>query len=203
MARLILAPRGNPFRAARHPDDLAAMPAPTPEPRGAQEEAAAPLSSGRFFRVTSAPEEALVTSDLARELTSVLEEFGERRGFTVEKPLDILFGRGVLGLHRFHRAADIYAVGGTSIAEWVSRWNAAMQRARSADTARGQQIVESEKDGNLGYRLYMALQMGARWAKPPGYPVQLFGPWTRTDGPHMAISDRLLYAHRDHIHVAR
>jgi hypothetical protein len=31
----------------------------------------------------------------------------------------------------------------------------------------------------------------------------LFGPWPCSEGPPKAISDRLLQAHRDHIHVAK
>jgi hypothetical protein len=68
------------------------------------------------------------------------------------------------------------------------------------ECARG---VTAEKARNLGYKLYIALQMHGGWVQPQGYPVQLFGPWTRSEGPHKAISDRLLHAHRDHIHVAK
>jgi hypothetical protein len=56
---------------------------------------------------------------------------------------------------------------------------------------------------NLGWRLYKALQLYGRWAQPYGYPIQLFGPWTRSEGPWKHISDRLLRAHLDHIHVAK
>jgi len=64
-------------------------------------------------------------------------------------------------------------------------------------------LVEEEKKRNLGYKLYKALQTQGGWAQPPGFPVQLFGPWTRGEGPHKQISDRLLHAHRDHIHIAK
>ena len=53
------------------------------------------------------------------------------------------------------------------------------------------------------WRLYSTMAAEGRWAQPYGYPIQLFGPWTRTEGPWKYISDRLLFAHRDHIHVAK
>ena len=64
-------------------------------------------------------------------------------------------------------------------------------------------IAETEEKENLGWRLYKALERYGRWAQPYGYPIQLFGPWTRTEGPWRHISDFLLRAHRDHIHVAK
>ena len=64
-------------------------------------------------------------------------------------------------------------------------------------------IAEKEEKENLGWRLYKALQRYGQWAQPYGYPVQLFGPWTRTEGPWKPISDFLLRAHRDHIHLAK
>jgi hypothetical protein len=46
-------------------------------------------------------------------------------------------------------------------------------------------LVEEEKQRNLGYKLYKALQVHGGWAQPQGYPVQLFGPWTRGEArPH-------------------
>jgi hypothetical protein len=161
------------------------------------------MASGEFFRVTSSPAEAIVTPPLARELSNILERFAREHGFIKDKPLEVAFGRGVLGLHRFSRAADIYGVGGKNMAEWVKSWNIAMQKA-GADQAAAEKarIVAEEKQSNLGYRLYRALKTEGRWAQPKGYPVQLFGPWTRAEGPHKAISDRMLYAHRDHIHMA-
>ena len=88
------------------------------------------------------------------------------------------------------------------MAEWVKSWNTAIQKA-ARDAAEKARLVAEEKQSNLGYRLYRALQTYGRWAEPRGYPVQLFGPWTRAEGPHKAISDRMLHAHRDHIHVAK
>jgi len=46
-----------------------------------------------------------------------------------------------------------------------------------------------------------AMFSGPMGANHPATPVQLFGPWTRSEDPHRTISDRLLRAHRDHIHV--
>lgn len=163
-----------------------------------------PIPSGRSFRVVSPPESALVTPPLARELSQVLEQFAQASGFSPEKPLPVLFGRGTMGLHRFHRAADIYAIGGKGVGQWTQEWNAAMRQAAATQKPQeGAKLVAEEKARNLGYKLYKALQAHGGWAQPQGYPVQLFGPWTRSEGPHKAISDRLLYLHRDHIHVAK
>jgi hypothetical protein len=163
-----------------------------------------PIPSGHLFRVVSPSESALVTPPLVRELSQVLEQFAQANGFNWEKPLTIRFGRGTMGLHRFGRAADIYAVGGKGIDQWTQEWNAAVRLA--ANTSEPQErakMVAEQKAQNLGYNLYKALQMHGGWAQPQGYPVQLFSPWTRSEGPHKAISDRMLYMHRDHIHVAK
>lgn len=163
-----------------------------------------PVPSDQSYRVLSAPEQALVTPPLAKELAGVLEQFAQSNGFTAEKPVAIHFGRGTLGLHRSYRAADVYAVGGKGIGNWLQEWNLAMRKAAAASTSEEREkTVAEEKERNLGYKLYKTLQELGEWAQPPGYPVQLFGPWTRSEGPHKAISDRLLYAHRDHIHVAK
>jgi hypothetical protein len=165
---------------------------------------ARPIPNGKAYRVTSPPEASLVTSQLAQHLSQILEQFAQANGFSAERPLDVAFGRGTLGLHRFKRAADIYAIGGKGLGEWVQAWNAAMRQAANAsDPQKRAQRVTEEKARNLGYKLYKALQAQGGWAQPQRYPVQLFGPWTRTDGPHKAISDQLLQAHRDHIHVAK
>lgn len=163
-----------------------------------------PVPSGQSYRVLSAPEQGLVTPSLLKELAGILEQFAQANGFNAEKPLAIHFGRGTLGLHRFHRAADVYAVGGKGIGKWLQEWNLAMRKAATAPSSdERERIVAEEKERNLGYKLYKALQELGEWAQPPGYPVQLFGPWTRSEGPHKTISDRLLYSHRDHIHVAK
>lgn len=162
------------------------------------------FASGRFFRVVSPPENALVTPPLSQSLNKVLELLAQANGFTPENPLAVFFGRGTLGLHRSYRALDIYGIGGKGLDQWKQEWNAAIRSARAAqNTEERQRIITAEKTRNLGYKLYKALQANAGWAQPPGYPVQLFGPWTRSEGPHRAISDYLLYLHRDHIHVAK
>jgi hypothetical protein len=141
---------------------------------------------------------------LAGDLSKVLEQFAGASGFSQENPLTIHFRPGTMGLHRFGRAADIYAVGGKGVGEWAREWNEAMRRAAAeSNPQERERIVAEEKARNLGYKLYKALQAHGRWAQPPGYPVQLFGPWTRIEGPHTAISDRLLSMHWDHIHVAK
>jgi hypothetical protein len=113
-------------------------------------------------------------------------------------------GRGTLGLHRFGRAADIYAVGEKALSLWAHDWNSTMRQAATAPTPQERaRLVAEEQARNLGYKLYKALQGHGGWAQPPGYPVQLFGPWTRGEGPHKAISEQLLQAHRDHIHIAK
>jgi hypothetical protein len=146
----------------------------------------------------------VVVDDLAEQLNAVLEEFAQAAGSTAEGPLRIVLRTGTLGLHRTGRAVDIYGVGGKSIARWANEWNSAHRKAAAAtDPAEKARIIEEEKGRNLGYKLYKALQARGGWAQPQGYPVQLFGPWTRLEGPHKEISDRLLRAHRDHIHVAR
>ncbi|MDX2033441.1 MAG: hypothetical protein SF339_22385 [Blastocatellia bacterium] len=163
-----------------------------------------PIPSGQFYRVASPVEESLVTSPLATELGKALEQFAQSNGFSAEQPLSITFKRGTLGLHRFGRAADIYAAGGKGIGQWASEWNAAMRQANAAtDPQERARLIEEEKQRNLGYKLYKALQAHGGWAQPQSYPVQLFGPWTRGEGPHKTISDRLLRAHGDHLHIAK
>ena len=179
-------------------------PVPDSETANAPPPVTQAMPSGKLFRVVSPPEHAPVTAQLATHLALALEQFGRANGFTEEKPLTLSFGRGTLGLHRSHRAADIYAVGGKGIGVWAQEWNGAMRRAAAAQNPQeSSSIIAEEKQRNLGYKLYKALQAHGDWAQPPGYPVQLFGPWTRGEGPHKQISDRMLRAHRDHIHIAR
>lgn len=163
-----------------------------------------PVTSGTAYRVESPPRYALVTPSLAAELHRVLERFAREAGFHGGRPVGVFFRPGVVGQHRVGRAADIHAVGGIGIARWKALWDNAQSRAEHAATP-GQRraLLNLERRANLGWCLYKALQRYGRWSRPPGYPVQLFGPWTRGEGPWKAISDRLLHAHRDHIHVAR
>ena len=152
-----------------------------------------PISSGRAYRATPLPPSAFVTTVLADELARVLERFAIEAGFTAERPVEILFKPGIVGHHQVGRAADIYAVGGRGLDAWKSDW----------DTALTHGTVTSERQRNLGWRLYKAIQTYGRWSQPQGYPIQIFGPWTRSEGPWRPISDALLFAHRDHIHIAK
>jgi hypothetical protein len=146
------------------------------------------MPEGRGYRIESPPPESIVTPPLAAELARVLEAFASEAGFDERRPVAIGFGRGIFGHHRVGRAADIYRVGGLGLDAWKARWDRGSDEERSA---------------NLGWRLYKAMADEGRWSQPYGYPIQLFGPWTRIEGPWKYISDRLLFAHRDHIHVAK
>jgi hypothetical protein len=162
------------------------------------------IRSGRSYRVTSPPESARVTRELASELEHVLEKFALEAGFDERDPVSVYFRPGIFGHHRVGRAADIYGVGGLGIGEWKARWDRACGRMRTTSNRRERAaIIAAERRRNLGWRLYKAQQIHGRWAQPYGYPIQLFGPWTRTEGPWRHISDRMLRAHGDHIHVAK
>jgi hypothetical protein len=146
----------------------------------------------------------MVTRGLAEELQAVLERFAREARFSERTPVGMFFKPGIVGHHQVGRAADIYAVGGVGLECWKQRWDEMLQRAaRAASPEEARAIAGRERQRNLGWRLYKALQWYGRWAQPYSYPIQLFGPWTRTEGPWTHISDRLLYAHRDHIHVAK
>lgn len=149
-----------------------------------------PMPAGRGYRIASQPDQAMVTPELASELRRVLEQFAASSGFTDEQPVGVFFRPGIFGHHTVGRAADIYGVGGAGIDRWKARWDAAV-------------ALDAERETNLGWRLYRTMATEGRWSQPYGYPIQLFGPWTRTEGPWKYISDRLLHAHRDHIHVAK
>ena len=155
-----------------------------------------PVASGLAYRVDSPPGNALVTRDLAGELRRVLEIFAREAGFDERRPVGVFFKPGVVGHHQVGRAADIYEVDGKGLDRWKGRWDEAMRHGpRTASS--------EERRMNLGWRLYHTLQVHGRWSQPCDYPIQLFGPWTRAEGPWTFISDRLLDAHRDHIHVAK
>jgi hypothetical protein len=144
----------------------------------------------------------MVTPELAGELARVLERFARQAGFGAGHRVGVFFKPGVVGHHQVGRAADIYGIGGVGLDRWKARWDAATRAAPPVDAA-PRALAACERRQNLGWQLYKALQTYGHWARPAGYPVQLFGPWTRTEGPWRPISDRLLYAHRDHIHVAK
>jgi hypothetical protein len=152
-----------------------------------------PIPSGSAYHASALPPHAYVTPTLAAELARVLERFATEAGFGPERPVEVHFKPGVVGHHQVGRAADVYAVGGRGLDAWKANWDAA--------TARGD--LDRERQRNLGWRLYKAIQTYGRWSQPAGYPLQLFGPWTRDEGPWQHISDPLLFAHRDHIHVAK
>lgn len=162
-----------------------------------------PVESGRCYRIVGTSE--LVRPALACQLQRVLERFAIEAGTSPRRPLAIELRPGVVGHHRVGRAADLYGVDGVGLDVWKRRWDAAQTaagRLDASDRDGARALLARERARNLGWRLYRALQCHARWAQPYGYPVQLFGPWTREAGPWRFISDRLLRAHRDHIHVA-
>lgn len=163
-----------------------------------------PVPSGRAYRIDSPPENGLVTRELAHELRKVLERFAMEAGFSESNPVSIFLRPGVVGHHKLGRAADIYAVAGVGLDRWKERWDTMMRGvSRVANSEARARIQNVERKHNLGWRFYKTLQLHGRWAQPYGYPIQLFGPWTRAEGPWTPISDRLLHAHRDHIHVAK
>ena len=175
-----------------------------PMPPGGPRPGHRPIRSGRFYRALwPAAFPIVVVPELADEISAVLEEFAQAAGSTAGGPLKVVLRRGTLGLHRSGRAIDIYGVGGKGIGRWAQEWNEAMKKASAAPEVERARIIDEEKARNLGHKLYKALQAKGGWAQPPGYPVQLFGPWTRVEGPHTAISDKLLKMHNDHIHVAK
>lgn len=147
---------------------------------------------------------AAIRPELAQALEQVLENFARRSGFTERDPVFVAFGAGVVGHHQVGRAADIYEVGGVGLERWHEIWESGEKEcSRCADPSTQIAKWKQQLRQNLGWRLYKEFQCFGQWAQPRGYPVQLFGPWTRSEGPYRTISDRLLRAHRDHIHVAK
>jgi hypothetical protein len=162
------------------------------------------IRSGINFRIDSPPGNAVVTSELAHELEMVLERFGRSAGKRGGTRIGVFFKPGIFGHHKVGRAADIYAVGGVGFDVWKKRWDNSLDKVSCAcDVNARRAILDQEHRRNLGWRLYKTLQSCGRWSQPYGYPIQLFGPWTREEGPWKYISDFLLNAHRDHIHVAK
>ena len=162
------------------------------------------MRSGRNFRVDSPAGNAIVTRELAAELERVLELFGVNARNGMKGRIGVFFKPGIFGHHKVGRAADIYAVGGIGFEDWKRQWDAAL---RSCFLVPGENKrrtkLNIERRKNLGWQLYKALQDYGSWSQPNGFPIQLFGPWTRSEGPWKYISDFLLNAHRDHIHVAK
>jgi hypothetical protein len=110
-----------------------------------------PVSSGKAYRIDSPPGNGLVTTELARELKRVLEKFAMDAGFSESNPVGIFFKPGVVGHHKFGRAADIYAVRGVGLDRWKERWDEAIGHAsRTANFQEKQHITSVERKNNLG-----------------------------------------------------
>jgi hypothetical protein len=187
-----------------------------------------PIASGETYRLISSKLGRLVRPELAEALKTVFERFAREHGFTPENPLEIRLMRGFQAGSHGHaegRAADIAAVGSKGLLEWKQEWDRAMTAAEEfPDSQRRIEAMTAEQKRNLGYRLYRALQEHSGWRvdskgwQPYRGVMQLFGPWTATEGPWrtMHIKDPSPYqqqrladqkwvfqAHQDHIHVAR
>ena len=205
------------------------MAAPQPEPEAPPTiRSLRPVQSGQAYRIASPPARGLVTPELADALETVFEGFARERGFTPEKPLEIRLARGFKAGSHGHgegRAADISAVGGKSLLEWKQAWDQEMAAAEKlSDLQKQAEAIAAEQQRNLGYGLYKVLQEHGGWRvdhkgrRRYRGVMQLFGPWTATEGPWkaMQIKNPNLYeqqrladqqwifqAHQDHIHVAR
>lgn len=187
-----------------------------------------PIRSGQAYRIASPPARGLVRPELAEALETVFEHFAHERGFSADKPLEIQLSRGFKAGSHGHgegRAADIVAVGSQGLLAWKQAWDQAMAAAAElSDLQQRAAAIAAEQKRNLGYGLYKALQAQGGWRVNPGGwrpyrgVIQLFGPWTATEGPWKAMRiekptpeqrQRLrdqrwaFRAHQDHIHVAR
>lgn len=222
---------GTPFEMVRRRPISWTVPVATPqvEPeRPLTVRGLRPVWSGQAYRVTSLFRRGLVTPELAEALESVFERFAHERGFTPGKPLEVCLSHGLKARshgHREGRAADIAAVGGKSLLEWKQEWDRAMAIAvKLADPQWRAEAIAAEQKRNLGYGLYKALQAHGGWLvdpkswRPYRGVMQLFGPWTATEGPwkpmqikapnpyqrqRLADQQWVFHAHRDHIHVAK
>ena len=114
-------------------------------------------------------------------------------GFSESKPVGIFFKPGVVGHHKFGRAADIYAVAGVGLDRWKERWDAAIGHASRVPNAEEKQgIANMERKNNLGWRLYKAPQVyGRRGLNPTAIQSSSLDLWTRSEGPWKYISDSL------------
>jgi hypothetical protein len=187
-----------------------------------------PVQSGESYRITSPPVRGLVRPELAEALEAVFERFACEHGFTDEKPLEISLTRGFKANSHGHgegRAADIAAVDGKGLLAWKQEWDRAIATAEKLPDSQHQvEAIAAEQQRNLGYGLYKALQEHGGWrVDPKGWQpyrgvMQLFGPWTATEGPWKAMQVKdpnpyqrqrladqqwVFRAHQDHIHVAR
>jgi hypothetical protein len=183
-----------------------------------------PVRSGKSYRIVSSPRRSLIRLELAEALEEVFENFAKQQGFSPEKPLELSLSRGFKANshgHKEGRAADIDAIGGKSLLQWKQEWDRAVSSAQKPDDPKqGAEAIAAEQRRNLGYGLYKALQAHGGWRVNLGgwrvyqNVMQLFGPWTPTEGPWKALKidkerQRLadqrwvFQAHQDHIHVAR
>jgi hypothetical protein len=187
-----------------------------------------PVRSGRGYRIASPAELGIVKIELAAELETIFERVAHVCGLKPDRPLEIRLGRGVPASSPGHgegRAADITDVGYRSLRAWKLHWDRVMAAARAEPEERGRaDAVAAEGRTNLGYGLYKALQEHGGWrVDPTGWGpyrgvIQLFRPWTASEGPWQAMRIRkpnpyqrrrladqrwVFLAHRDHIHVAK
>src|SRR5919106_3005389 len=107
-----------------------------------------PVPSGSAYRIDSPAGNGLVTRELANELRRVLERFAMDAGFSESNPVGIFFKPGVVGHHKFGRAADLYAVGDTGLDRWKERWDASIEHARASSSAEKQHITNVERKNN-------------------------------------------------------
>jgi hypothetical protein len=186
------------------------------------------VRSGQAYRISSPPARGAVTPELAEELEAVFGGFAREKGFTPEKPMEIHLTRGFKAGTHGHgegRAADIAAVGGKSLLHWKREWDRAVADAgKLSDQKQRAEAIAAERKRNLGYGFYKALQDHGGWRvdqkgwRPYRGVMQLFGPWTPTEGPWKAMQIKdpnpyqrqrladqqwVFQAHQDHIHVAR
>jgi hypothetical protein len=187
-----------------------------------------PIPSGEAYRLISSKVRGLVRAELAEALKTVFEHFAREYGFTPENPLEIRLMRGFQAGSRGHgegRAVDIAAVGGKNLLEWKQEWDRAMTAdGEPLDSQQRTEAITAERRRNLGYGLYKALQEQGGWrVDPKGWRpyrgvMQLFGPWTATEGPWKAMQIKnpnayqqqrltdqqwVFQSHQDHIHVAK
>jgi hypothetical protein len=160
------------------------------------------IRSGGNYRART-PGPLFVRRELATELDKVLTRFAREAGFSPARSIEVEFKPGIFGHHKVGRAADIYGVGGLGMEVWKKKWDEATQNNAMRRPPEAPPTVVLERKTNLGWRLYQSLKNYGRWSQPYGYPIQLFGPWTRTEGPWKFISNFLLHAHGDHIHVSK
>jgi hypothetical protein len=151
------------------------------------------VRGGQTYRVISPAARGLVRPALAEALETVFERFAREHGFTPEKPLEISLSRGFKAGSHGHgegRAADIATVDGKELLAWKQAWDRTITASeKPSDRQQQAGVIAARPARNLGYRLYKALQEHGGWRvnqegwRPYRGVMQLFGPWTATDGP--------------------